>query len=287
MSPEISNGYDRGVKAARFAVTLGVCAALSLPVTYVAAAPPDLRPTGKALIAATGGTASVVKVAGGRYRLTLPGNARIAWLGEDTQRRLTQGTFTPARLRAAWKSLGHRRNAGVTTTLTWTKRGGESAWALTRLSNPRVNSNGGLVVDVITSFALPNVLKDYSVNIQRASSSPRSFPLVGRPAHLTDSVTMTTTAVSAIATTGVLSDGKTNCWTYDHSSTSNPEADWSGTCGGTKFLEVSVWVTAATATENGSEIAAYEIPADPSGKNYFIFKNVQLIWDINGNAVEY
>ncbi len=240
---------------------------------------------GEALIVVSGGgKVHAAETGDGRYRLVLPAKARIAWLGNNDRGLLAQGRFSPERLTRAWTALGHRRSDGVFTTLTWRTSAGKDAWALVRVSNPRVNGRGQLVIDALSSDALPRELAGYSVNVRRAAPTARTFPLVGRAVHLTEVVTMTTTALSAKTTTGVLSDGSKECWRYSHTGFS--EDYWSGECGGTNFASITVMVKEATATDPGSEVAVYQIDSVPGRGGLFNFKNVQLVWDIDGNPVQ-
>ena len=125
-------------------------------------------PSGKALLRLDGGTAYTKKTGKHAYKLVLPVDADIKWVGEVDGKGMRAGLFSHDGLVKGWSRLGHRVGLGVISTLTW----GEEA-VLVRVADPRVNAKGSLVFTTRTDGALPKKLPGFSLNVTRAEKATR------------------------------------------------------------------------------------------------------------------
>lgn len=219
---------------ALIATTLGMSLGASTGVANAAETPAD-RPVGNVVIRVDGGTARIVEAGTNRYRMIVPKRASIQWMGATATRDVAIGDFTTGRLVQAWQNIGHRRTAGVVSTLTWRANGEMTQWASARVANPRLNSRGQLVFTVRTTTALPQKMPRYTVNISRAAQTTRSFPVDGPAVQLSGSVYAQSIPQSATSSTGSIYSGSTNCFSYSHSTTANPRVTYGGTCDGIRF----------------------------------------------------
>jgi hypothetical protein len=221
---------------ALIATTLGLSVGTSLGVANAADAPLIERPVGNVVIRVDGGgNARVVDAGGGRFRMILPKNASIQWLGATQTRDVAIGNFKAGRLAQAWQSIGHRRTTGVVSTLTWRPNGSTTQWASAKVSDPRVNARGRLVLTVRSTTLLPPKMPRYTINITRAAQTTRSFPVTGPAVQLSGSVFAQATAQSATSSTGSIYSDTGNCFSYSHSTTVNARLLYGGTCGGIRF----------------------------------------------------
>lgn len=162
-----------------------LAAGLLVPVS-VSAAPDAAKPSGEALVRIDGGTAQAERTGRGLYRVTLPRESSIKWMGE-TNRKLAVGTIGRKGLVAAWTRLGHSASGkGAMTTLTWQRPGDKRpTYVGAFIAKPKVNADGQLTFLAKTVGALPSSLPNFSVNIARPdhdsratrSSYPLSFPV--------------------------------------------------------------------------------------------------------------
>lgn len=242
---EYASLYSCGMSSRRFvpiaatavaliATTLGMSLGTSLGVANAADAPVE-QPVGNVVIRVDGGTAQAVDAGTNRFRVVLPKAASIKWLGATATRDAAIGDFTTGRLVQAWQNIGHRRTAGVISTLTWRANGETTQWASAKVSNPRLNARGQLVLTVRSTTALPPKMPRYSINITRAAQTTRSFPVTGPAVQLSGSVYAQSTPQSATSSTGSIYSGSTNCFSYSHSTTANPRVTYGGTCDGIRF----------------------------------------------------
>lgn len=139
----------------------------------------DAAPAGKALLRIDGGDATVTPLGKKTYRVTLPLQAGVRWIGEGGDGKLQAGRFSSRGLVKGWSKLGHRPGAGSLTTITWSVPGEDLPESeLVYVSDPRVNSTGKLVFRVrSTGESLPATLPDFSLNIARAEKSSRGYPV--------------------------------------------------------------------------------------------------------------
>lgn len=162
-----------------------VTAGLLVPVG-VSAAPEVAKPSGEALVRIDGGTAQAVRTGQGLYRIVLPRESAIRWLGE-ANRKLSIGTLGRKGLVAGWARLGHRASGThAMTTLTWQRPGDERpTYVGAFIARPKINADGLLTFLAKTVDPLPANLPNFSVNIARPdhdvkatrSSYPLSFPV--------------------------------------------------------------------------------------------------------------
>jgi hypothetical protein len=221
---------------ALIATTLGLSVGTSLGVANAADAPLLERPVGNVVIRVDGGgNARVVDAGGGRFRMILPKNASIQWLGATQTRDVAIGDFTTGRLVQAWQNIGHRRTAGVISTLTWRANGETTQWASARVSDPRINARGRLVLTVRSTTDLPPQMPRYTINITRAAQTTRSFPVSGPAVQLSGSIYAQSTAQSATSSTGSIYSDSGTCFSYSHSTTVNARVTYGGTCAGIRF----------------------------------------------------
>lgn len=220
--------------AALIAATLGISLGTTVGVAN-AVDPAVERPVGSVVIRVDGGTARAVEAGTNRFRMILPKRASIKWLGATATRDVAIGEFTSGRLAQAWQSIGHRRTAGVISTLTWRANAETTQWASARVSNPRLNARGQLVLTVRSTTALPPMMPRYTVNISRAAQTTRSFPVTGPAVQLSGSVFAQSTGQSATSSSGSIYSGSTTCFSYSHSTTVNARVTYGGTCDGIRF----------------------------------------------------
>ena len=171
--------------------------ALGLLVAPVAAtaAPTDAtvsaeKPSGKAIVRVHKGTATTKELSKGMYRITVPVDAEIGWMGEVTGKGTRIGTFTPKALVTGWSRLGLSDTGRSRATLAWTKKGVENpVMILSAIGKPQINSGGKLTFVAKVDGRLPKSMKDFNINIDRASSTPR-FPVPGAIIAIIDGLTM-------------------------------------------------------------------------------------------------
>lgn len=111
----------------------------------------------------------------GGYRIIVPADARITWLGE-VNGKSTSGTYTGSDLAANWKRMGYRDGMRAFTTLSWLPKGAERhARMVVRLTNPRIDDAGRLVFVAKTrGMKLPRTLKEFSLDIAQSSALRQS-----------------------------------------------------------------------------------------------------------------
>jgi len=161
---------------ARWAVAAASAGALALGLMAPAAtsAAPS-RPDGEAYMRVTAPIASAAERDRGGYRVIVPADAEITWLGE-VNGRSTSGTYTGSQLAANWKRMGYRNGVRAFTTVSWLPKGAERhARLVVRLTNPRIDDAGRLVFIAKTrGYTLPRTLKDFSLDIAQSSALRQS-----------------------------------------------------------------------------------------------------------------
>jgi hypothetical protein len=172
---------------------VAVGATLAVSMTTAPSAPAaQYFPSGTAIVAITGGEAIISKVGPGKYRIVFPASQNIKWLGEVRgQSGARIGSFTEQGLVSRWAGIRNGSKAPAQATLSWK---GRSRWVSTKVSSPRINKQGLLVVDLTTSEALPSRVKGFNLSIDRApgTKNPR-FNTSTQTYALTDSVSLVTT----------------------------------------------------------------------------------------------
>lgn len=153
--------------------------ALAGPAPAASVSRAEAAPSGKGLIRIDGGDATVTPLGKKTYRVTLPVQAGVQWVGEVQGKGLQSGRFSPRGLVKGWTKLGHRPGVGSLTTITWSVPGQDlPETELVYVSDPRVNSAGKLVFRVrSTGQSLPATLPDFSFNVARADKAPRGYPI--------------------------------------------------------------------------------------------------------------
>lgn len=187
--------------------------AAPLPATPTvdASAPVAGAPSGKALVRIDGGDARAIQLGKHSYRLVVPADAAVRWMGEVSGKGLRAGAFSHNGLVKGWSRLGHRADVGVLTTITW---GSKATLALVK--RPRINATGGLAFDVLTNRTLPKELSDFSVNVTRATPRPRGmqFPLVFDPVQLSSNTQVQASAGGDYsASVAFMQQASPNVWT--------------------------------------------------------------------------
>ena len=175
-------------------LALGVSATMANAAPAPVASPADASkpvdgpPSGKALVRIDGGTAYTKKTDKHTYKLLLPSGAGITWMGEVKGKGLRAGRFSHDGIVKGWARLGHRPGVGVTATVTW-----KDEATLVSVSDPRINAKGQLVFTARTRIGLPETLPAFSLNITRASKTPR-FQDVFDPIALSSTMQVQATA---------------------------------------------------------------------------------------------
>lgn len=137
----------------------------------------DVTPTSDAVVRMDTGTAYAKEVGKNRYRITLPADASIQWMGQPKGDEAPPiGSLTGKGLTRAWSSLGHRADVGVPTRVTWQASGHDwTDWRSGFVTRPRLNDAGRLVVTFETERGrLPKTLPDFSINVSPASERART-----------------------------------------------------------------------------------------------------------------
>lgn len=139
-------------------------------VAFMTTAPPAtsarLVPSGTAIVAITGGEAVISKVQPGKYRIVFSDSQTIKWLGEvrgQTGSRI--GSFSEQELVSRWAGMRNGSKVPAQATLSWK---GRDRWVSSKVSSPRINKRGLLVVNLTTTEALPRRIKDFNLSVDRA-----------------------------------------------------------------------------------------------------------------------
>lgn len=151
-----------------------------------------VKPDGPALVRVSGGTA-VAKETGERtYRVVVPRDAAVNWLGKVGDKGYVNGTFTQAALAKNWRALGYRPDVGVQSTITWQRDNGFVDARNARVSKLRINSAGDLVFNAkITDRQadLPRSLPGFALNVARSDEKlPRYGHQWGSPYTITSNL---------------------------------------------------------------------------------------------------
>lgn len=228
----------------------------SLPLS-AGAASSTLKPAGAAFVhvGGEGQTAYSVKVKSSTYKIKAPADVAIDWVGAVTGKGERSGTYTPKQLAKAWTALGHRPRAGVQSTITWYAAGSETmSFRSAKVSHPRVNGKGELVFTATLNGAstsgLPSVLPEFGINISRAESSSRAYPIYW-------SVETITSGFGYQASTGGDASGSVT-WQ------SNSGSGWA-TCPGT------------TISASGTSDATFKLAAQVTCNGYTLYTDKTLV----------
>ena len=235
---------------ARWIIATAASGALALGLLApgaVTAAPAATKPSGEAMVRIDGGTARAINRGRSVYRIVLPRDAAIRWLG-DADRTLTIGTLGRKGLVAGWARLGHRtQGTHAPATITFRASGSTvSTYVGVRLGKPRINADGLLTFLARTTGPLPQDLPDFSLNIARPWSAvtgpvarggyPLAFPVnaasssVGVQATATGDTTATVTFVNL--SNGVVTSECSKPTAKSVSGVSpNDYINFAGTCG--------------------------------------------------------
>ena len=147
---------------------------VGLPGAAQAATP---QPSSDAIVRIDTGTAYAKEIGKQRYRITLPSDVSIKWMGQPRDGGDPEvGSLSGKGLARSWSALGHRADVGVPTRITWNVKGRD--WTDFRsglVTQPRLNDAGRLVVTFETvRGGLPKTLPDFSLNINPSSATPRT-----------------------------------------------------------------------------------------------------------------
>lgn len=183
------------VRVSRVIASVTASALVLVPVTGLAASPAqaaNLKPDGSAIVRVSGGTA-VAKETGKRtYRVVVPQEAGVNWLGKVSGRGYINGTFTKASLVKSWGRLGYRSDVGVQSTIMWSRASGFTDSRNTLVSDLRINKKGDLVFTAKVTDRQPNLpktLPDFALNLARADEqTPRYSHQWGDPYTITGSL---------------------------------------------------------------------------------------------------
>lgn len=226
------------------ALALGLLAPAS-----VSAAPEAAKPTGEANVRIDGGAARAIERGDGLYRIVLPRESSIRWLGE-ANRKPTIGTLGRKGLVAGWSRLGHRKSgthalATVTYGAAFDQR---PTYVGAYVGNPRVNSDGLLTFLARTAEPLPARLANFSLNIARpvqkpAGPSTRSgyplvFPLNAASATVGTQATATGDSTATVAFVNISGGAITATCDKPTSKNLSSTSDYitfAGTCGDTTW----------------------------------------------------
>ena len=166
------------------AAVLGACVALAAIPQSAGAADSTLKPSGAAFVhvGGEGQTAYTVKIKASTFKIKAPADAVIDWVGVVKGKGDRSGVYTPRQLAKAWTALGHRKGAGVQSTITWFAAGSETmSFRSAKVSDPRVNAKGELVFTAQLNDGrttpLPGVLPEFGINIARAEPQSRGYPI--------------------------------------------------------------------------------------------------------------
>lgn len=169
---------------ARATAIVGVAVILGTGHASAWGASPSVKPAGAAFVhvGGEGQTAHSVKVKATTYKIKAPADVVIDWVGLVEGSGDRSGSYTPKQLAKAWTALGHRKSAGVQSTITWFAAGSETmSFRSAMVSNPRVNGKGELIFTAKLNDGrttpLPGVLPEFGINISRAAGQSRGYPV--------------------------------------------------------------------------------------------------------------
>lgn len=157
--------------------TLVACAVIAPAPASAVRLPIPLRPAatvpdGHALIHVDAGTAVARKLDSGQYRIVVPRNMEITWLGE-VGGRARVGTFTPRALVRAWGGMGYSRSVKAVATLVWGLGAANRRLnhRVVLISDPQVLPGGRLTfLATPVRGDLPRVLSLLNVHVMRAGA---------------------------------------------------------------------------------------------------------------------
>ncbi len=159
--------------------SLATVALIALPLVGVSSAAEagPLMPSQGAIVRIDTGTAYAKELGNHKYRITLPAQPNIQWMGMPPEGGVAPtGLLKPQDVAKAWTALGHQSNVGVPTRITWNDAGVE--WTDFRsgyLTNPRIGKDGRLTFTMKTERGgLPTTLPNFSLNISPAEPQPRT-----------------------------------------------------------------------------------------------------------------
>jgi hypothetical protein len=140
---------------------------------------------GRALVRIDAPEARVTKVGKNSYRIVLPAASTGQWLGErtgaDGKQRPRVGDLTARKLVKRWSNFRYSSN-WVWATLAWTAPDSNANQGTpVQLRRPKLTS-AGVRFDFTSTSAVPEILKDMSLNLNRApkaGQNPRSTPVPG------------------------------------------------------------------------------------------------------------
>ena len=242
------------------ALASGALALGLLSPVAVSAAPTAAKPSGEALVRIDGGSARAIKKGHNLYRVVLPREASIKWMGES-DRALRVGTLGRQGLVAGWVRLGHSASGThAMTTVTWQRPGEFTApYVGAYVGKPRINGDGVLTFLAKTAAPLPSELPNFSLNIARpahqaratrSNGYPLAFPLNASSGTVGVQATATAdnkaTIVFGMQTNGVMMSACSSPATMNLTGDSSGSTDsypFSGTCGDTSWKSGSVSFT--------------------------------------------
>ena len=133
------------VRWAVVALASGTLALGLLAPGAVTAAPKATKPSGEAMVRIDGGNARAIERGSKIYRIVMPREAAILWLG-DSDRRPTIGTLGRKGLIKAWARMGHSSSGeSAMATITWLARGdARPTYVGAYVGKPKVGTDGML-----------------------------------------------------------------------------------------------------------------------------------------------
>lgn len=237
------------VRWAVVALASGTLALGLLAPGAVTAAPKPTKPSGEAMVRIDGGNARAIERGSKIYRIVMPREAAILWLG-DSDRRPTIGTLGRKGLIKAWARMGHSSSGeSAMATITWLARGdARPTYVGAYVGKPKVGTDGMLTFLARTADPLPATLPNFTLNIARPVRDV-SGPTVraGYPLKFPVNVASSTVGVQATATAdttatvvfGATSNGAiTSACSKPASQNLSSTADYitfGGTCGDTTW----------------------------------------------------
>lgn len=186
-----------------------VLASFVVPASPASAA--KMLPSGGAIVSITGDTASIANVQPRKYQIVFPKSQTIKWLGEVRGLNGARvGTFSGKELASRWTALRKGSKSPARATLSWK---GKDRWVLSKVSAPRINEQGLLVMDLATPMSLPRRIKDFNLSIDRAPKSGNlRWNTTTQSFGLTDATSLQTTVNGNADTLTQAVGNGTNCF---------------------------------------------------------------------------
>lgn len=261
----------------------GVTSAAAQGVASQGSDPQVSNSIGHGLVRIDSSWATVKTLTDGTRVLTFAKRASGQWMGEvGPDQKLMVRDINVNRLVRAWDRLGHDRQTGVSTTLTWNTG---SHFAAITVSNPRVTPKGFLRFQLEPDAQAKPRMKNVTLNLSRALPRPaeivaQSFPTSSKYA-LTSTGFITTTNSFALQASVSFSDSNIRCYIITlMQSAPTQSLPQNLACGSLTFTTGQLAMSLPKTSTNGSVLFTSNMLISGSP---FAFNAIVATWTTTGN----